>query len=103
MWMEKCSVCQREYKPSSGHKICPKCRYKLRVKVYAKKKPCPTCGKPIFLRHKSCKKCTSRRSSLALRERRKKAGLCLACGRKEKPCGYCAKQQREYRQWLIIN
>ena len=50
--MKKSETCKRDYNPSSRHRNCPKCRWKL-----VDKKPCPTCGKSIQKKSKKCVSC----------------------------------------------
>lgn len=49
--MKICSTCEREYKPSSRHKDCPKCRAKKQ------KTPCTSCGELSNRKHKKCINC----------------------------------------------
>ena len=49
-----CVQCGREFRPSSNHKKCPRCR------EVDRKHPCPGCGKPVRPRSKACSKCFSR-------------------------------------------
>lgn len=49
--MKVCNRCHIEYKASSRHKICPKCR----KQIY--KRPCPSCGLLKQRKSKNCKAC----------------------------------------------
>ena len=46
-----CKKCQREFQPSSNHKMCPGCRHQ------ANKTPCIKCGKPSGRKYIHCAKC----------------------------------------------
>jgi len=47
-----CVACKSTFTPSSNHRKCPKCR------ASEGKKPCPTCGKLMDRKSKSCWECT---------------------------------------------
>lgn len=49
--MQKCVKCSREYKASSRHKTCPKCRKQI------DKRPCPICGNSKQRHSKICFEC----------------------------------------------
>ena len=49
--MKVCSTCEREYKPSSRHKDCPKCRAEKR------KTPCVECGALCRYASERCVRC----------------------------------------------
>ncbi len=51
MTTKTCQECLREFKPSSNHKNCPRCR------AVAAKKPCPLCGAPRGARYALCEPC----------------------------------------------
>jgi len=54
--MRTCSSCGREFKPSSGHKDCPSCRYH-RTKTAI----CHICKQQKHsTKYKNCKKCTNK-------------------------------------------
>ena len=54
--MKQCPQCHIEYKPSSNHKLCPKCRYE-------NKKDFCECGNQKSFRSKICVECSGKRQS----------------------------------------
>ncbi len=52
--VRKCRICNKEYKPSSGHLDCPQCRGKQK-----KTKICPTCKTKMHPYSKLCRKCAT--------------------------------------------
>lgn len=55
MRVKQCYSCNKEFKPSSNHKLCPSCRFKSYKKV------CPICKeKLIFKSSKSCINCSNK-------------------------------------------
>lgn len=52
--IKTCSSCNKEYIPTSSHKLCPACRFN----TY--KKPCKQCGKLIQSKSKLCVSCSNK-------------------------------------------
>jgi hypothetical protein len=54
--IRNCDTCAKEFKPSSRHKSCPKCRTVYRFV------PCPVCGEPKQYQSHLCKKCYTQKT-----------------------------------------
>jgi len=50
--MRTCSNCKKDFKPSSRHKTCPKCRYQLAKNLCE-------CGRQKGRKHQTCSVCAS--------------------------------------------
>src|SRR5580698_6171721 len=50
--VKKCIKCERDFKPSSNHRLCPSCRRQVKGK-----KRCPSCGSSCQKESSACSSC----------------------------------------------